>query len=77
MACGLARCGADLALLDLKSKAEMEDVVGEVIELTGEAVLAPQSSRAAAAHCIRQQPQGAACRLPEQPSCVGWEARTR
>jgi hypothetical protein len=35
MASGLARCGADLALLDMKPKEEIDQAVGDIFEATG------------------------------------------
>lgn len=35
MAKGLARCGADLALLDLKTTEEIDQAVGDIFEATG------------------------------------------
>ncbi|GAB4816160.1 hypothetical protein N2152v2_003206 [Parachlorella kessleri] len=39
MASGLARCGADLALLDIKPKEEIDRAVGDIFEATGKAPL--------------------------------------
>ena len=35
MASGLARCGADLALLDIKPREEIDRAVGDIFEATG------------------------------------------